>query len=129
MHIHNGGKHVRDSGVKLFRSIFFRFLLIFPRRQREWATRAAVVAVVHWSDRYVQQTLRFVIRRYFSSHCTSTLRSNEAYELRHRSRICFKYISKNEQSIFHRNSFFSFSSLLSLMLVKQSLPRVTKRIH
>lgn len=67
MHIHNGRKHVRDSGVKLFRSIFFRFLLIFPRRQRDWATRAAVVAVVHWSDRYVRQILRFVNRRFLFS--------------------------------------------------------------
>lgn len=67
MHIHNGRKHVRDSGVKLFRSNFFRFLLIFPRRQREWATRAAVVAVVHWSGRYVRQTLRFPFSLYVYS--------------------------------------------------------------
>ena len=67
MHIHNGRKHVRDSGVKPFRSIFLRFLLIFPRRHREWATRAAVVAVVHWSDRYIRQIVRFVIRRFLFS--------------------------------------------------------------
>lgn len=111
MHIHNGRKHVRDSGVKPFRSIFLRFLLIFPRRYREWATRAAVVAVVHWSDRYIRQTVRFVIRRFlFSLYVYSLIELS--LRIKASQQDILQIYFKERTKYLPPDSFSSFSSLL-----------------